>query len=121
MLMGILGGPSRAKPEGKLKADGILIEMAGIRQVRTNGRGDWTHVGRTVTAVAFWFPQSLRPARPGLASSSVSLSRDVRSQSTSSGGGGIQTHGTAKRFTGFRDRPFQPLRHPSRLPDSLIS
>ena len=30
-----------------------------------------------------------------------------------SGGGGIRTHGTAKRYTGFRDRPFQPLRHPS--------
>jgi integrase len=32
-----------------------------------------------------------------------------------SGGGGIRTHGTAKRYTGFRDRPFQPLRHPSGL------
>ncbi len=30
-----------------------------------------------------------------------------------SGGGGIRTHGTGDRFTGFRDRPFQPLRHPS--------
>jgi hypothetical protein len=30
-----------------------------------------------------------------------------------SGGGGIRTHGTAKRYTGFRDRPYQPLRHPS--------
>ena len=30
-----------------------------------------------------------------------------------SGGGGIRTHGTAMRYTGFRDRPFQPLRHPS--------
>ena len=30
-----------------------------------------------------------------------------------SGGGGIRTHGTVKRYTGFRDRPFQPLRHPS--------
>lgn len=29
------------------------------------------------------------------------------------GGGGIRTHGTAKRYTGFRVRPFQPLRHPS--------
>src|SRR5207237_5375765 len=27
--------------------------------------------------------------------------------------GGIRTHGTVKRYTGFRDRPFQPLRHPS--------
>src|SRR5262249_55754180 len=31
-----------------------------------------------------------------------------------SGGGGIRTLGTARRYTGFRDRPFQPLRHPSR-------
>ena len=30
-----------------------------------------------------------------------------------SGGGGIRTHGTGNRYTGFRDRPFQPLRHPS--------
>ena len=30
-----------------------------------------------------------------------------------SGGGGIRTHGTGNRFTGFRDRPFRPLRHPS--------
>lgn len=33
--------------------------------------------------------------------------------SSVSGGGGIRTHGTAMRYTGFRDRPFQPLRHPS--------
>jgi hypothetical protein len=30
-----------------------------------------------------------------------------------SGGGGIRTLGTGNRYTGFRDRPFQPLRHPS--------
>ena len=36
-----------------------------------------------------------------------SLSSDV------SGGGGIRTHGTPEGYTGFRDRPFQPLRHPS--------
>src|SRR5208337_1556704 len=35
-----------------------------------------------------------------------------------SGGGGIRTHGTAKRYIGFRDRPFQPLRHPSGSPGS---
>ncbi len=43
---------------------------------------------------------------------------DTSCQGTSSdvsGGGGIRTHGTAKRYTGFRDRPFQPLRHPSGL------
>jgi integrase len=33
-----------------------------------------------------------------------------------SGGGGIRTHGTGDRYTGFRDRPFQPLRHPSVTP-----
>ena len=34
-------------------------------------------------------------------------------QSSASGGGGIRTHGTGNRPTGFRDRPFRPLRHPS--------
>ncbi len=33
--------------------------------------------------------------------------------SSVSGGGGIRTHGTGNRPTGFRDRPFRPLRHPS--------
>lgn len=35
--------------------------------------------------------------------------------SSVSGGGGIRTHGTGNRPTGFRDRPFRPLRHPSNL------
>ena len=35
--------------------------------------------------------------------------------SSSCGRGGIRTLDTAKRYSGFRDRPIQPLSHPSRI------
>ena len=37
------------------------------------------------------------------------------------GGGGIRTHGTHYTYNGFRDRPVQPLRHPSACASAAAS
>ena len=42
-----------------------------------------------------------------------------RRPSDPDGGGGIRTLGTTKPYNGFRDRPVQPLRHPSRAKRSM--